>query len=261
MRTVLALATGGAVGLFCGVVAGNTPTLPMAVVLLVGYFATILGSVLYLNGGAFLEVIRDCSPKLRGVVLTFDDGPDPASTPLVLKCLRDGNVRATFFVIGKKAAEHPDLIREMHQQGHGIGIHSWSHDRFFALRSEARVHWEVQNTSDTILSITGERPRYFRPPVGQTNPTIARVVKKLGLVCVGWTGRGFDGVPFATKQSCLSMIRRALRPGAILMVHDASEDGRFLPMGVRVLPQILEEIGRRELEVVPLDVALDDGGN
>lgn len=57
------------------------------------------------------------------------------------------------------------------------------------------------------------------------------------------------------------MICRALRPGAILMVHDASEDGRFLPMGVRVLPQILEEIGRRELQVVPLNVALDDGEN
>jgi peptidoglycan/xylan/chitin deacetylase (PgdA/CDA1 family) len=105
----------------------------------------------------------------------------------------------------------------------------------------------------TVLQgLTGRRPRLFRPPVGQTNPIIARVIDVLELVVVGWTIGGRDGLAHARSNDVATRVRRNLRDGAIVLLHDAPERGDREPASLRALPAILDAIAHERLEVVPL---------
>ena len=101
-----------------------------------------------------------------------------------------------------------------------------------------------------LEGLTGERPLLFRPPVGHTNPSIARVVDALDLVTVGWTVSARDGLKRAVPRSVVTRIRRGLRDGAIVLMHDASERGTHVPAGVVALPEILKHAYAAQLPVV-----------
>jgi len=99
------------------------------------------------------------------VALTFDDGPHPVHTKALLRLALEYRVKFTFFVIGNIASRQRDLVREMHESGHEIGNHSWSHRSFLHL-SEKQATEEVRRTHDLIEEITCQPPRLFRPPFG-----------------------------------------------------------------------------------------------
>ena len=105
---------------------------------------------------------------------------------------------------------------------------------------------------------TGRRPRLFRPPIGHTNPIIARVVDDLGLTVVGWTVRGLDGMAGARADAVAARVRRGLRDGVIVLLHDAPEKGDAEPPAVRALPAILDAISAQGLDVVPLQAWMAD---
>lgn len=176
------------------------------------------------QSGFFLPVIsrgRGCG---KAVALTFDDGPDPDVLFLLLDLLQRHETPATFFVVGKKAEGNPELIREILSRGHAIGNHSYRHDPFLMLRSSARLAEEIGRTQ-RLLADFGIRPLVFRPPVGITNPRLAKALRESDLDCVTFSCRACD---FGNRriERLAEGILKKIRPGAILLLHDVSPPGK-----------------------------------
>jgi peptidoglycan-N-acetylglucosamine deacetylase len=252
LRLALYLATAALIGLAGYAVVARPPPLAWAAVALAGYVGLLLGGVLILKWRVFVDAVVSAPPGASGVVLTFDDGPHPRWTPRVLELLAERGAHATFFLMGRKAEQYPEIVRAIVEGGHGVGLHSYEHDRLFALRGEHRVREDIQRGIAALERITGKRPAMFRPPIGHTNPVIARVVDSLDLVVVGWTIAGHDGVARARSEAVTARVRRHLRDGVIVLLHDAPEHGDREPAAVSALPAILDAIFAEGLNVVPV---------
>ena len=189
--------------------------------------------------------------------LTIDDGPDPDVTPRVLDILEAHAAKATFFCIGDRALAHPDLVARIVAKGHDVQNHSQVHAHAFSLWGMKRIEAELTRAQDTITRVAGAPPRFFRAPAGLRNIFLAPVLQRLGLKLVAWTARGFD-----TRESddarVLARLRRGLRGGSILLLHDghAARDAQGVPVILRVLPQLLAEARSRGLRGVTLSEAL-----
>jgi len=191
----------------------------------------------------------------RGEVwITFDDGPDPLTTPILLECLARHGVRAGFFLIGEKAGRHPELVRAIAAGGHLIGNHSQTHPagRFWSLLPAA-MWTEIAGCQQTLTEILGTPPKLFRPPVGHHNPFVAAPLQALGLSMVLWNCRGFDAVsrdPVAVRRR----LQAGLRPGAIVLLHERHRDagerleGVLLDLETRGLRAVLPEFDSRECD-------------
>jgi hypothetical protein len=175
----------------------------------------------------------------------------------VLETLAKHGARATFFLVAKKAEEHPELVKAILEGGHGVALHSWAHDRLFALRSERWVREDLGRGIAALEKLTGKRPTSFRPPMGHTNPGIARAVAALDLRVVGWTVSGHDGTGSARIADVIARVRRDLRDGAIVVLHDSPERGDREPAAVEALPAILDAIAAERLDVVALETWVD----
>ncbi len=241
--TALVLATTG-----YALIAGPPP-LAWAALALGTYLVLLFGGVLILRWRVFVDATIRGPRGARGVALTFDDGPHPQWTPRILEVLAAHGAAATFFVIGRKAEAHPELVRSILNAGHAIGIHSYEHDRLFSLRSERRVRADLERAVAVLEEIAGHRPLLFRPPIGHTNPVIARVADALDLTVVGWSIGGRDGLSGVRPADVVARVRRDLRDGAIILLHDAPEHGDREPAALRALPAILDAIGAAGLEI------------
>src|SRR5581483_11276118 len=175
VRLALHCATGALLGLTIHSVVVRPPPLAWAAGVLLGYLILVLAGVLVLPWRVFADAVVRGPRDARGVALTFDDGPHPRWTPVVLDALSARGMKATFFVVARKAEQYPDVVREIQERGHSVEMHSYAHDRLFALRGVRRVREDLERAIASIERLTGRRPRLFRPPIGHTNPTIARV--------------------------------------------------------------------------------------
>ena len=257
-RLAVCAAAGSVPVLTAGALLSRTPPLWCAASAMVACLALLLGGALVLEWRMFADAIVRGPRGARGVVLTFDDGPHPHWTPRVLEVLRDRGVRATFFVIGRKAEAHPDVVRAILAQGHEVGLHSYAHDRLFALRSGRSVRADLERGMAVLEKVTGHRPALFRPPIGHTNPIVARAARRLELTVVGWSASGRDGVSFARADEVAARVRRNLRDGAIVLLHDSAERGEREPAAVRALPAILDAARECALPIVPLRQWLEE---
>nr|MBF0221430.1 polysaccharide deacetylase family protein [Desulfobulbaceae bacterium] len=170
----------------------------------------------------FLPVISHGQSGVSGVAITFDDGPSPASTPDLLKLLAKYNLKATFFVIGEKAAAYPQLIRDILTQGHSVANHSYRHDSLLMFKSYRDLKNDIQ-TTQSILEGIGVRPHLFRSPAGITNPRLKAVLAEIGLTMVNFSCRIFD---YGNKRidGLAAKVLARIRPGDILMLHDTCPD-------------------------------------
>lgn len=158
------------------------------------------------------------------IALTFDDGPNATWTPRLLDALAKYDVRATFFLLGGRAAVQPELVRRMAAAGHTIGNHSWSHPNL-ARTAARRVRDELKQTSDVLEQILGRPVKFFRPPYGGRRPAVFRIARELGLTPVLWNAMTGDwNEPPATKIAgeLSGMIDRLERRGrgAGIVLHD-----------------------------------------
>jgi peptidoglycan/xylan/chitin deacetylase (PgdA/CDA1 family) len=256
-RVALHAASGGVVLMSLRALLVRPPPIGWAVAVLVAYVAMVLGGVFVLRWQVFVDAVVRGPAGARGVALTFDDGPHPRWTRRVLEILEKEGATATFFVVGKKAEQHPELVREILERGHTVGLHSYAHDRLFALRSERRVREDLERGIAALESLVGTRPMLFRPPIGHTNPIVARVVDRLDLTVVGWTIGARDGLASARPDAVVARIRRDLRDGAIVLMHDSPERGDREPASVRALPSVLAAAAVRGLQIVPLSAWVD----
>ncbi|MER5637319.1 polysaccharide deacetylase family protein [Kitasatospora sp. NPDC002227] len=174
------------------------------------------------------------------VALTVDDGPDPVHTPAVLSILQQYGVRATFFLIGENAAEHPGLVREIARQGHHLANHTWSHPDLRHL-PEAKVRDELERTSDLLREATGKPMTWFRAPGGDWSDVSLRVCNELGMRPMGWSVDPRDWARPGTSR-ITSRVLDAIRPGSIVLNHDGGGDRSQTVAALRTyLPVLIDE--------------------
>jgi peptidoglycan/xylan/chitin deacetylase (PgdA/CDA1 family) len=168
--------------------------------------------------------------ELQHVALTYDDGPDPASTPAFLDLLDRLGVRATFFVLGRHLGDS-GLLREMAGAGHEIGIHGWDH-RPVAMRGPHGLRDDIVRTRDLVQDTTGTRVEFYRPPYGLMSATSQWAAHAAGLRTVLWSAWGRDWERAATAASVAAKVSDQLRPGGTVLLHDSdrtSSPGSWRP--------------------------------
>jgi peptidoglycan/xylan/chitin deacetylase (PgdA/CDA1 family) len=190
----------------------------MAVFPLSLFLISCLVAPFFPQTGFFLDVISRGNPANNQIALTFDDGPWPDSTPVVLDLLARYNLPATFFVVGKQAEKHPELIRSILQHGHTIGNHSLRHDPFLMLRTSKTLRRDIHATQE-ILQKSGITPLLFRPPAGITNPRLQKALATENLLAVTYSCRAMDGGNRYLFNLAEKILKR-LRSGDIIMLHD-----------------------------------------
>ncbi|MFJ8649499.1 polysaccharide deacetylase family protein [Streptomyces sp. NPDC093546] len=154
------------------------------------------------------------------VALTFDDGPDPASTPRFLRALDELSVRATFFVLGERLARHPDLGRRIAAEGHELAVHGWRHDRPWCPRP-LRDPRDLARTTELVAEAAGQQPLWYRPPYGILTGGRWAAARAAGLRPVLWSAWGRDWTADATPGSVLAEVTRTLRGGGTVLLHDS----------------------------------------
>ncbi len=197
------------------------------------------------------------------LALTFDDGPDPDFTPAVLDILGRHDARATFFVIGRNAAKHPDLIQRMLRDGHVVANHTQDHLWLNELDHEV-VQNEVLGGMTTLGTVGAQGSSLFRPPRGWTSPTVVDVVKGVGLRSVFWSDCIEARLRHGVRPAAEALVGQA-GPGSIILCHDGgSLDGpnpQHIDRSrtVEALPLMLEGLRREGLRSVALPELLRAG--
>ncbi|WP_294996756.1 polysaccharide deacetylase family protein [uncultured Stenotrophomonas sp.] len=211
--------------------------------LMVASHALFMVPVFLPNSAFYAPVMSRVAEATPTVWLTIDDGPSP-ETLAVLDLLDQHQARATFFLVGERALAQPALVQEILRRGHDLGNHSLSHPqaRFWRLGPGA-MRAEIEGCQNALQALSGQPVRWYRSVVGMTNPFVAPVLHRLGLVRVGWSARGFDGIG-CTAQGVLDRLLPDLRPGAIVLLHEGAAHGQNLQIIERVL-QALEARGLR----------------
>jgi len=231
------------------------PYRAVSIVLTVAALAAFLAWVIVVPSAQFL-VPSVCAlpPGADRVAFTFDDGPDPVTTPKVLALLASHHAHATFFVVGERAAKHPELITRIIEEGHAIGSHTFTHSHAFHFGSPAKQRDDVQRGIDVVARITGKTPRLFRPPQGLRTPLLRDALASMkDLVCVTWTERGLDAMG-RPAQEIVARLEESVRSGAILTLHDGAGLGGTLDRSptVEALGELLDLAKARGLACVSL---------
>lgn len=175
-------------------------------------------------GPVFCHGRRRVSKEHRPTVaLTFDDGPDAVATPALLKLLAEYDVKATFFCVGKHVRKHPEIAKQMVEQGHQVQNHTDTHA--WSLNFALGLAWrrELSEAQNAIEEATGRRPRFMRPPMGLTNPHLHTELHKLDLLMVGWDVRSFDTLGKSASKVIARVVSRT-RPGSVVLLHDGQQD-------------------------------------
>jgi peptidoglycan/xylan/chitin deacetylase (PgdA/CDA1 family) len=161
--------------------------------------------------------VRTAEPA---AALTFDDGPDPETTPRLLDLLARHGARATFFVLGRRVERHPGLAARIAAEGHALGNHSWDHPALPRLGAAASAE-QLRRAGAAIAAATGAAaPRLMRPPYGDQSLASHLAARRLGLVPVAWSAAGADWADEA-GSAIAGRLLAGLHPGAILLMHDS----------------------------------------
>ncbi|MFJ8065936.1 polysaccharide deacetylase family protein [Psychrobacillus sp. NPDC096426] len=155
------------------------------------------------------------NPSTKLVALTFDDGPNPESTTLILDTLKKYNAKATFFMLGSRVSFYPEIVKEMKEAGHELGNHTWNHLDLTKASSE-KIALEINNTSDAIEQATGSKPTVFRPPYGAVN---SKVRDQTSLPVVLWDVDTLDW-KYRNANHLLAHVKNHVKEGSIILMHD-----------------------------------------
>ncbi|MCX5883101.1 MAG: polysaccharide deacetylase family protein [Deltaproteobacteria bacterium] len=205
--------------------------------------------------GYYLPIISRGKSSEQAVALTFDDGPDPLSTPDLLRLLSKHQVKATFFVIGKKAFEHPELVKEIVSQGHSIGNHTYTHDNLMLLKGSHYLLNEIKKTQN-VLREMGVISFAFRPPVGITSPGLHQVLLQLNLYTVNFSCRAFDNGNRRIRDLSKKILKRVHADDIILLHDTRPKNDHLFSCWLKEMDQILTGLGEKSLKVLPLSTLI-----
>jgi peptidoglycan/xylan/chitin deacetylase (PgdA/CDA1 family) len=199
----------------------------------------------------FVEAItRKKLCKKPYFAITFDDGPNPTYTPIVLDILKKHNAKATFFLIGKEMEKFPELVKQIINDGHTLGNHSYSHAVNSGFFSKKEWLEELKKTNK-ILEGLEHKVEFFRPPFGVTTPNLAKVIKQTQLKVIGWNKRSFDTF-FKNETNILNRVAKNLKAGDIILLHDKQANC------VPVLERLLQIANQNQLQAVTINTLLHE---
>ncbi|GAA3403157.1 polysaccharide deacetylase family protein [Paenibacillus hodogayensis] len=176
----------------------------------------------------------------RGVALTFDDGPDERFTPQVLDVLKEHGVKATFFLLGKKAEAHPNIVKRIVREGHTIGNHSYGHPLFTKITVD-RFAGEIEQSEEVLNRLAGYRPKLLRPPYGEINEEQLRWANSRGYVIVNWNVDSLDWKNLGEQQVTGNILGHT-KAGSIVLQHSAGGSSQDLSGTVKALPGIITKL-------------------
>ncbi|MDP4164060.1 MAG: polysaccharide deacetylase family protein [Bacillota bacterium] len=203
--------------------------------------------------GLGLGVYRK-NKESKKLAFTFDDGPHEIYTPMLLDLLNDNNIKATFFVLGSKAEQFPEIIQRMHAEGHLIGMHNYVH-RSNWMMTPRKVLWELNRSAAIVEGITGVRPVYYRPPWGLLNILDYFILKKFNVVL--WSLMVNDWRSVGGSERVKKELLKKINQGDIILLHDsgetigADEDAPYNT--IEALKDVFKEVRQRGFSSVRID--------
>lgn len=217
-----------------------------------GPASATLGSGHQSVGSGAVEVVWSGPTGQRLVALTFDDGPAPQWTPMVLDTLAQHRVPATFFLVGSQVRRHADVIRDR-LAGHEVGNHSWEH-RDLAELDATEAYDDLRRSHDAIADVTGVSPRLLRPPYGHLGGAVLHAAARLDYRLVLWSlqmvEREFPDDPAGQAQQIVA----GVRPGTIVLGHDVGARRRLVAL--RGLPDMINGLRSRGYTFVTVSALL-----
>lgn len=191
------------------------------------------------------EVYQEQRNK-KMVALTFDDGPDPNTTPQALEILKRYGVKGTFFMLGKNVSAYPEVVQKVHKDGHAIGIHTWNHPVLTNMPLDEAKH-EIMDTKDIIQKVTGIQTNITRPPYGSINEAVQYAVDQAFIMwdvdTLDWKSHNTDAI--------LQEVKKEVRPGSIILMHDIHQTS------IDALPTVIEYLQSQGYTLVTVDELLD----
>ena len=182
----------------------------------------------------------------KAVALTFDDGPNPNTTPVALELLKKYNAKGTFFMVGKAVAGNEEIIKQVVAEGHQIGNHSWSHPLLTKISLE-QAKSQINDTTEALKKASGQDVHIMRPPYGGINATIQAAVDQSFILwdvdTLDWKNRN--------TASIMKEVRKA-RPGSIILMHDVHQTS------IDALPSVLQYLTEQGFELVTIDELMGD---
>ena len=190
------------------------------------------------------EYIKKRSRK--AVALTFDDGPNPNTTPVALELLKKYNAKATFFMVGRSVAGNEDIIKQVVAEGHQIGNHSWSHPLLTKISLE-EAKSQINDTTEALKKASGQDVHIMRPPYGGINSTIQAAVDQSFIL---WN---IDTLDWKNRNTASIMREvRKTQPGSIILMHDIHQTS------IDALPTVLQYLTEQGFELVTIDELMGD---
>ena len=247
------LSTGERIGCWSFLLAGLLAfvDIRLGLMVLAGFVVLCFAAPFFPGSNFYLPIVSRGSSGRRAVALTFDDGPDPQTTPELLRLLKKHRFTGTFFVNGRKAGLYPHLIEEILSLGHCVANHSYNHDVFMAFRGKQTVMRDIEAVQE-VLHRHGIVPLAFRPPAGITGPRLREVLQTKGMFAVNFSCRARDGGNRRLKHLAQKILRR-LRPGDIVLLHDiAPRSAALLSFWVEEIDRVLDGIRTKGLVALPL---------
>ena len=217
--------------------------------LLIVYSLIVFYGCYYVGSNFFIKIVCEANTDKKEIAISFDDGPGKNYTPEILQILNSENIQAAFFCIVNRIAGNEDIVRQIKEAGHIIGNHSFSHHFWFDLYSAKKMQADLEQMDESMNTVTGLKPKLFRPPYGVTNPNVKKAIINGGYTPVGWSVRSMDTV-IKDENKLLNKINTAIKSAAVFLFHDTSK------ITVDVLPKFIQEVKKRGYHIVPLDKLL-----
>jgi peptidoglycan-N-acetylglucosamine deacetylase len=217
--------------------------------LFVVYSLIVFYGCYYVGSNFFIKIHCSAKTDRKEIAISFDDGPAINYTPEILQLLKQENIKAAFFCIGNRIAGNENILKQIKEEGHVIGNHSYSHHFWFDMYSSKKMQNDLKMMDDEMEKVTGMRPKLFRPPYGVTNPNLKKAIMKGGYTPVGWNVRSLDTV-IKDEKKLLDKINASLKPGAVFLFHDTQK------ITLKVLSSFIKEVKNKGYDIVSLDKLL-----
>jgi peptidoglycan/xylan/chitin deacetylase (PgdA/CDA1 family) len=190
---------------------------------------------------------------MKRIALTFDDGPNSRYTKKILDILKSHRLKVAFFLLGKNVEYYPHLALRIKEEGHLIGNHTYSHKHAKRLKTKSIIS-QIKIAEDVYKRLLGLKPKFFRPPYGEYDKRLERVIKKFGYRLVLWDACADDWKNFPPEVIADRIISQA-KDGAVILLHDGASirHGESRINTVKALPLIIKRLKEEGFRIVRLD--------
>lgn len=228
-------------------------------ILFIGLFTfigTVQASTVYPLQSKYPDImIYKANTEQKLIALTFDDGPDDRFTPYILDVLKKHNVKATFFLLGMRVHKYPNVARQIYNEGHIIGNHTYWHPELTKTGVENMV-WEIEQNEEKIKSVIGVQTDLFRAPYGALNDELVKKLGGMDYHGVGWSVDSEDWESLSADEIKKNVLN-GVHPGAIILMHSAGHWTQDLSGTVESLKELIPYLRKQGYEFVTVPELLD----